>query len=135
MWVHWPVDGWGRTGTILRRAGPAINSAPRRRQQMLSASIINEEPIPLHNNTIPYYCGCLLKLSAFRMHEIVAGISRLCTTSTTFLHFHPMTSLHNGARSIQPPVSISEKDLDELHYQAEVIRFYAMGEIGEFHYI
>lgn len=47
--------------------------------QSLGAEVIYEEPMPLHEETIPYYAGCLLKLAAFRMHEIDPSISKVLT--------------------------------------------------------
>lgn len=45
----------------------------------LGASIVDEEPLPLHRDTIPYYRGCLLKLASFRMHEIDPSLKRIIT--------------------------------------------------------
>ncbi|EXK76616.1 hypothetical protein FOQG_18651 [Fusarium oxysporum f. sp. raphani 54005] len=47
--------------------------------QALDVTIIEEQPIPLHNDSVPYYAGCLLKLAAFRMHEIDPTVRRILT--------------------------------------------------------
>jgi hypothetical protein len=70
-----------------------ISSSYRSLIQMLDASIIDEEPLPLHDNTIPYYRGCLLKLSAFRMHEIDASISRVLVLDADQLIMHNLDHL------------------------------------------
>lgn len=54
-----------------------VSSLYRSYLQGLGASIVDEEPISLHKDTIPYYHGCLLKLASFRMHEIDGNIKRV----------------------------------------------------------
>ncbi|KAH7121646.1 nucleotide-diphospho-sugar transferase [Dactylonectria macrodidyma] len=43
----------------------------------LGAEVIREDPMPLHPESSDYYRGCLLKLAAFRMHEIDPTIRRI----------------------------------------------------------
>ncbi|KAH6957649.1 alphaN-acetylglucosamine transferase [Ilyonectria sp. MPI-CAGE-AT-0026] len=45
--------------------------------QALGATVVEEEPMPLHPDSISYYHGCLLKLAAFRMHEIDPRLRRV----------------------------------------------------------
>ncbi|KAM0205543.1 hypothetical protein ACHAQI_009103 [Fusarium lateritium] len=45
----------------------------------LDVAVIKEEPVPLNPETIAYYYGCLLKLAAFRMHEIDPSVRRILT--------------------------------------------------------
>jgi lipopolysaccharide biosynthesis glycosyltransferase len=40
-------------------------------------TIVKETPLPLHENSVPYYKGCLLKLAAFKLHEFDSSIRRL----------------------------------------------------------
>lgn len=47
--------------------------------ESLGARIIEEEPMPLHHDTISYYRGCLLKLASFRIHEIDPSLQRIIT--------------------------------------------------------
>ncbi|KAH7241286.1 alphaN-acetylglucosamine transferase [Fusarium tricinctum] len=45
----------------------------------LDVTVIEEEPVPLNQESISYYYGCLLKLAAFRMHEIDPSVRRILT--------------------------------------------------------
>ncbi|KAF4967116.1 hypothetical protein FSARC_5277 [Fusarium sarcochroum] len=55
--------------------------------------MIDEEPMPLHEDTIPYYRGCLLKLAAFRMHEINQSIDRVLVLDADQLIIHNLDHL------------------------------------------
>ncbi|KAH6867684.1 nucleotide-diphospho-sugar transferase, partial [Thelonectria olida] len=43
----------------------------------LGAEVVEEKPMPLHPDSIEYYRGCLLKLGAFRMHQIDPSLRRV----------------------------------------------------------
>ncbi|KAK7423690.1 hypothetical protein QQX98_000880 [Neonectria punicea] len=43
----------------------------------LGVEVVKEQPMPLNSNSSDYYRGCLLKLAAFRMHEIAPSLRRV----------------------------------------------------------
>ena len=47
--------------------------------ESLGVKIIEEEPMPLHHDTISYYRGCLLKLASFRIYESEPNLERIIT--------------------------------------------------------
>ncbi|KAF4463473.1 alphaN-acetylglucosamine transferase [Fusarium albosuccineum] len=54
-----------------------VSSKYRSAFKSLSAEVIQEKPMDLHAESNPEYHGCLLKLAAFRMHEIDPSLKRL----------------------------------------------------------
>lgn len=61
----------------------------------LGAIIIEEEPIPLHPNSIAYYRGCLLKLSAFKLHTRIKDIQRVLILDADQLIIRNLDHLFN----------------------------------------
>ncbi|KPM44440.1 hypothetical protein AK830_g2069 [Neonectria ditissima] len=54
-----------------------VSAKYHRSLKALGVEVIKEQPMPLHSNSNDYYRGCLLKLAAFRMHEIDPSLRRL----------------------------------------------------------
>ncbi|KAH6986974.1 alphaN-acetylglucosamine transferase [Ilyonectria destructans] len=54
-----------------------VSSKYRSSFKTLGAEVVREKPMPLHPASSEYYRGCLLKLSAFRMHEIDSSLNRV----------------------------------------------------------
>ncbi|KAF7555101.1 hypothetical protein G7Z17_g2447 [Cylindrodendrum hubeiense] len=54
-----------------------VSSKYRSSFKSMGAEVIKEKPMPLHPNSSDYYRGCLLKLGAFRMHEIDPTLRRV----------------------------------------------------------
>ncbi|KAG6186743.1 hypothetical protein E4U36_000437 [Claviceps purpurea] len=61
---------------IVAILSDGVSTAMRDRLVERNITIMDDTPLPLHEGTIPYYDGCLLKLSAFKLHEYDPTIQR-----------------------------------------------------------
>lgn len=71
------MNAFGTKYRIFVFVSQSVSEHYRSSLQVLGATVVEEEPLPLHPDSISYYQDCLLKLAAFRMHEIDSDLQRV----------------------------------------------------------
>lgn len=75
--IHLLKDVHKTNHRIVVLVSKDVSSKYRSAFKTLGAEVHKEKPLPLHESSSDYYRGCLLKLAAFGMREIVPSLQRV----------------------------------------------------------
>jgi hypothetical protein len=74
-------------------AAPTVSDGYIKAFMSMNAIVKIEDPPPIYANSSAYYQGCLLKLVAFRMHEIVPSLKRVLVMDADQLILRSLDSM------------------------------------------